>query len=136
MRAELEQKIQEARERLGLGALTAEQRAEQERTQAMDEFKIFLAGRIEPWTRIELLMGAEYFWGQTGPAVRFGVDNHVFLLARCGDDAGLFVEEAAGERRELVRLAADDPQFDDRLLAGIGDALQASFKGGHCAVEG
>jgi hypothetical protein len=96
MRAELEQKIQEARERLGLGALTAEQRAEQERTQAMDEFKIFLAGRIEPWTRAELLMGAEYFWEQTGSAVRFGVDNHVFLLTRCGDDAGLFVEEAAG----------------------------------------
>ena len=124
MRAELEQKIQEARERLGLGALTGEQRAKQGRTQAMDEFKVFLAGRIDFKTRVELLIGAQYFWEETDPAVRFGVDNQIFLLVRSEDGARLFVEEAEDDRRELVRLAADAPRFEDWLLVAIGDALQ------------
>jgi len=126
MRAELEQKIQKARERLGLETLTRDQRAEQERTEALDDFKVFLAGRIDFWTQAELFIGAEYFWEANSPAVRFSVDTQIFVLVRSEEGARLLVEDAVNKRRELVRLAADDIRFEDWLLVGIGDSLRRS----------
>jgi hypothetical protein len=54
------QKIEEARERLGMRAVTEDERAESGRRQAMDEFKMFLVGRTDLWIRAELLLRADY----------------------------------------------------------------------------
>lgn len=123
MRKELVQRIEEAREHLGLRALTEEERARREQSQVMDAFKSFLAQRLEFSTRAELLIGAEDLWRETGPAIRFTIEDHVFLLARCERETLLLEEKASGSC-ELVCLSDDDLQFEDRLLVGIGDALQ------------
>jgi hypothetical protein len=38
--------------------------------------------RIDLSTRLELLLGADYFWQETGPAVRLEVDGRAFILAK------------------------------------------------------
>ena len=95
MREELEKRIQEAQERLGLRALTEKERARSKQSQEVDAFRGFLAWRMKFTTRAELLLGAEYLWRETGPAVRFTIDNHVFVLARYEDETR-FLEEVAG----------------------------------------
>jgi len=89
----------------------------------MDAFKGFLARRIDLSTRAELLLGADDLWRETGPALRFTIEDHVFVLVRCEGGARL-LEEVPEGNHELVCLSDDDPHFEDRLLVGIGDALQ------------
>jgi hypothetical protein len=126
MREELQQRIREARERLGMRALTEEERAESGRREAMDEFKIFLVGKTDPWIRAELLVGGDYLWLETGPAARFQVDDHVFVLAKHEGECQL-LEDTGTQRRELARVADDDQQFEARLLVALGDILASAI---------
>jgi hypothetical protein len=92
----------------------------------MDEFKSFLAAKTDPWVRLELLLAADYLWLETGPAVRFQLDDHVFVLAK-HEGQCWFLEEMGRQRRELARLADDDQQFEARLLGALGDTLAATM---------
>jgi hypothetical protein len=92
MREELRQRIQEARERLGMRTPTEEERAASKRREVMEEFKMFLVGKTDLWVRAELLIGADYFWLETEPAVRFQVDDHVFALAKQEGECRLLEE--------------------------------------------
>ena len=124
LRPELKRLILNARARLGGYELPAGQAEENTRRQAIEEFKILLAGRIDTTTRLELLLGGEYVWLQTGPAVRFGIDGHTFVIAGADEECQLW-DQHGGELLQPACLAVSDPSFEDRLLAAIGAALDA-----------
>ena len=73
--------------------------------------------------RIELMFGASYFWNETGPAVRFTIDDQSFLLMQEGEDCRLFLN-VEGDEVELASLLGDDPSYEDKLLIVIGDVLE------------
>jgi len=81
MRPELKRLILNARARLGGGALSAEQEEENARRQAIEDFQILLAGKINIMTRFELLLKRDYVWLENRPAARFEIDGHTFLIA-------------------------------------------------------
>jgi hypothetical protein len=121
MRQELERRIREAHRRLEGGVPTEDERVEAAQHQAIEDFKVFLAQRIDFITRTELLLGADYFWQETGPAVRFELDGRVFVLAK-KEDGTCCLSEKDGE--SMAVLLADDKQFEDRLLVAVGSMLE------------
>src|SRR4051794_12686074 len=84
-------------------------------------FKIMLAGKIDTNTRLELLLGGEYVWLETRPAVRFEIDRNSFVIAG-GKQVCEPIEECGDQLLPLAPLALSDPQFEDRLLAAVGAA--------------
>jgi len=123
MRQQLQRRIRDARCRLEGATLTEDEQTESARHQAIEDFKVFLAQRIDPETRLELLLGADYFWLETGPAVRFELDGHVFVLAQ-GDDGVCRLCDQAPDTAQPATLLAGDPQFEDRLLVLLGAMLE------------
>lgn len=123
MREELERRIRDARRRLEGATLTEDEQTEIARREAIENFKVFLAQRIDLATRVELLLGASYFWLETCPAVRFELDDHVFILAQSNDGVCRLWKKAL-DKEETATLSADDPQFEDRLLTLLGSMLE------------
>ena len=123
MRPELQCLILNARARLGGCALSADETEENARRQAIEDFKVLLAGKIDLSTRAELFLGGQYVWLENRPAVRFQIDGYMFLVAGGKQDCEL-AEECRGEIMPLARLAVSDPRFEDRLLAAVGDAVE------------
>jgi hypothetical protein len=101
--------------------LQDDERAENMRRQAIEGFKVFLAQKIDFVTRTELLWGADYFWQETGPAVRFEVDGRAFVLAK-KEDGTCCLNQKDGD--SMAVLLADDKQFEDRLLVAVGSMLE------------
>jgi hypothetical protein len=122
MRPELKRLILNACARLGGCALSTEEAEENTRRQAIEDFKVLLARKIDLSTRAELFLGGEYVWLETRPTVRFEVDGHSLLLAGGNGECEL-TEECGGHTMPLARLAVSDPRFEDRLLAALGAAL-------------
>jgi hypothetical protein len=85
MRLESELRIRDARRRLEGAILTEEEQTEIARHEAIEDFKVFPAQRIDLNTHVELLLGVTYFWMEPDPSVCFELDGHVFLLARSND---------------------------------------------------
>lgn len=123
MRPELKRLILNARARLDGRALSPDETEENARQQALEDFKLVLAGKIDTTTRLELLFGGEYVWLENRPAVRFEIDGHTFLLASAETDCEL-IQECNAQSLSLIRLALSDPSFEDRLLAAVGDAVE------------
>ncbi len=104
--------------------LGEENRMEQQRASAIEEFQIYLARKIDISIRRELFVPANCCWDDaTGTTVQFSVDGHNFLLAWQNEGCHLFLE-ADGNRVPLAMLPDEDRQpFTDHLLVAIGDAL-------------
>ena len=123
MTAELRRFIREARTRIQGIQLSTEEELDQKQAEAIRDFTDYLATRINLATRIELMFGASYFWNETGPAVRFTIDDQSFLLMQEGEDCRLFLN-VEGDEVELASLLGDDPSYEDKLLIVIGDVLE------------
>jgi hypothetical protein len=122
MNTELQRLISNARTRLGDYVLSRDEAEENSRREAMEEFELLLGRKINVATHMQLLVHAEDVWRETGPAVRFKIDEHTFLLTRADGEFQLS-QECNGELVQLARLAESDPSFQDRLLAAIGSVL-------------
>jgi hypothetical protein len=118
----LRELINEARQRLGLRGLSNEERLEHDRTRAIEDFKLYLQRRLTMATRAELLRAGEFVWQPSGAALRLRIEDHEFLLARSGDGCRL-IDKNQGT--EWGYLADGDEDFEDRLLAVIGDVVEA-----------
>jgi hypothetical protein len=126
MRDELLFRIREARCRIEGRPPSDQDQATAIRRQAIEDFKLLLARKLCTSTRMELLFPGTYIWLETGPAVRFDLDDRHFMLAEQFDDVILseYVAGSPETKRELSRLSTYDDQFEDRLLAAIGVALE------------
>ena len=123
MTADLRRFIREARTRIQGIQLSTEEELDQKQAEAIRDFTDYLAARVNLAVRIELMFGASYFWNETGPAVRFTIDDQSFLLMQEGDDCRLFLN-VEGDEVELASLLGDDPSYEDKLLIVIGDVLE------------
>ena len=123
MTAELRRFIREARTRIQGIQLSTEEELDQKQAEAIRDFTDYLAARVNLAVRIELMFGASFFWNETGPAVRFTIDDQSFLLMQEGDDCRLFLN-VEGDEVELASLLGDDPSYEDKLLIVIGDVLE------------
>ena len=123
MTAELRRFIREARTRIQGIQLSTEEELDQKQAEAIRDFTDYLAARVNLAVRIELMFGASYFWNETGPAVRFTIDDQSFLLMQEGEDCRLFLN-VEGDEIELASLLGDDPSYEDQLLIVIGDVLE------------
>ena len=123
MTADLRRFIREARTRIQGIQLSTEEELDQKQTEAVRDFTDYLAARVNLAVRIELMFGASFFWNETGPAVRFTIDDQSFLLMRDGEDCRLFLN-VEGDEVELASLLGDDPSYEDKLLITIGDVLE------------
>ncbi len=126
MRDQLIHRIREAQRRLDCRLRSDEEQAASIRQEAIEDFKLLLAEKLEFGTRIELLLEGKLVWLDNGPAFRFELDGHQFLLAQEFTDIRL--AKAAGEGEdvyeELCILSREDERFEDRLLTAIGSALE------------
>jgi hypothetical protein len=120
---ELRRFIREARTRIQGIQLSTEEELDQKQAEAIRDFTDYLAARVNLAVRIELMFGASYFWNETGPAVRFTIDDQSFLLMQEGEDCRLFLN-VEGDEVELASLLGDDPSYEDKLLIVIGDVLE------------
>ena len=123
MTADLRRFIREARTRIQGIQLSTEEGLDQKQAEAIRDFTDYLAARVNLAVRIELMFGASFFWNETGPAVRFTIDDQSFLLMQEGDDCRLFLN-VEGDEVELASLLGDDPSYEDKLLIVIGDVLE------------
>ena len=123
MTADLRRFIREARTRIQGIQLSTEEELDQKQAEAIRDFTDYLAARVNLAVRIELMFGASFFWNETGPAVRFTIDDQSFLLMQEGDDCRLFLN-VEGDEVELASLLGDDPSYEDKLLIMIGDVLE------------
>ena len=123
MTADLRRFIREARTRIQGIQLSTEEELDQKQAEAIRDFTDYLAARVNLAVRIELMFGASFFWNETGPAVRFTIDDQSFLLMQEGDDCRLFLN-VEGDEVELASLLGDDPSYEDKLLIVIGDVLE------------
>lgn len=123
MTAELRRFIREARTRIQGIQLSTEEELDQKQAEAIRDFTDYLAARVNLAVRIELMFGASFFWNETGPAVRFTIDDQSFLLMQEGEDCRLFLN-VEGDEVELASLLGDDPSYEDKLLIVIGDVLE------------
>jgi hypothetical protein len=121
--ADLRRFIREARTRIQGIQLSTEEELDQKQAEAIRDFTDYLAARVNLAVRIELMFGASFFWNETGPAVRFTIDDQSFLLMQEGDDCRLFLN-VEGDEVELASLLGDDPSYEDKLLIVIGDVLE------------
>lgn len=128
MRDELLFRIREARRRIEGRPPSDEDQASAIRREAIEDFKILLARKLDISTRWELLIQGTYIWLETGPAVRFDLDDHHFRLAQEFDEVVLCEtgDGPPGTKIELCRLSTNDELFEDRLLAALGVALKIS----------
>ncbi len=104
-------------------ARTEEERVQSERSEGIENLKVFLAERMDHGTRMELLWEDEYFWDEKGPAVRFRLEDRVFRLTR-GAGQTVLREETQTGVSEVLSLTDEDKQFEDRLLAALGEILE------------
>jgi hypothetical protein len=111
-----------ARHRLDGTPVADDEQVDHQRNQAIEDFKLLLAVKIEIAVRAELLLGASYFWHEDGPAVEFTLDSRRFLLVREADRCLLLVK-ADGQSSRLAELPVEDSHFEDQLLVALGDAL-------------
>ena len=117
--------IRIARHRIFGTPLDEENRIEEQRASAIEEFQIYIARKIDISIRMELFVPANWCWDDaTGASVQFSVDGHSFVLAQQKDGCHLFLE-ADGSKIPLAVLPDQDrQQFTDRLLIEISDALE------------
>ena len=108
--------------------LDEENRIEQQRASAIEEFQIYLVRKMDISIRMELLVPANWYWDDAiGASVQFSVDGHSFLLAQQNGGCHLFLE-ADGNKVPLAVLPDQDrQQFTDRLLVEIGDVLERTM---------
>ena len=123
MTAELRRFIREARTRIQGIQLSTEEELDQKQAEAIRDFTDYLAARVNLAVRIELMFGAKFFWNETGPAVRFTIDDQSFLLMQEGEDCRLFLN-VEGDEVRLASLLGNDPSYEDKLLIMIGDVLE------------
>jgi len=88
----------------------------------LDDFKVYLAGKIDLSIRCELFIPAEWSWSEMGCSVHFSVDEKSFELCHQDQECRLFAK-GSGNSKLLAILPSEDSQFTDRLLVTIGDAL-------------
>jgi hypothetical protein len=105
------------------GLPMSEEAAKSEKEQReLDEFRIYLAGKIDLSIRCELFIPAEWSWSEMGCSVHFSVDEKSFELCHRGQECRL-LDNGNGDSKLLAILPSEDSQFTDRLLVTIGDAL-------------
>ena len=114
--------IRIARHHIDGTPLDEEDRIEQQRTRAIEEFQVYIARRIDFSIRLEVMSPANWSSDETGTSVRFSGDGQSFLLARQNGSCHLFLE-AGGNKIPLAMLLDEDKQFADYFLIEIGDAL-------------
>ena len=114
--------IRIARHHIDGTPLDEEDRIEQQRTRAIEEFQVYIARRIDFSVRLEVMSPANWSWDETGTSVRFSVDGQSFLLAQENGSCHLFLE-AGGDKVPLAMLLDEDKKFADHFLVEIDDAL-------------
>jgi hypothetical protein len=124
MTPNLTRSIRVARHRLNGTPLDEVDQIDQQRREASLEFQVLLSRKLDFEVRIDLLLRARYFWHEDSPAVAVTLEGHNFLLTQTKGGC-LLQEEIDGQWSNLVELAAEDNQFEDRLLAALGGALDA-----------
>lgn len=118
--SELRRLIREARARLEGAPVSDEDREQRRRNDILDRFALWIKRRVEPetWAALFPLNQA---WYEDGPALevivdRFAQDEKTFLMRPI--EGGI---ELIGPTGTVP--IADDGQFNDKLLASLGDAL-------------
>jgi hypothetical protein len=115
--------IRLARSRIYGTELGEDAKAAAQQAEAIQQFKLFLADKIQLEVRAELLLGSEWELNTNGCSVRFTVDEHTFVLQQSEQDCRL-LHCMQGRDVPLVVLPADN-SFEDRLLVTIDDAMKA-----------
>jgi len=107
--------IRIARHHIDGTPIDEEDRIDQQRTSAIEEFQVYIARRIDILIRMELFFQANWFWDAAGPAVRFSVDGNTFFMAQQNESCHLFLE-ADKEKIPLKMLSDQDrQQFTDHF---------------------
>lgn len=89
---------------------------------ALDQFKLFLARRIELQIRFELFSQTVWQGGPEGCSLQFTVDNQRYLLAEKGKKYELLRQTDA--EKIVLAVLEDDTEFQDRVLIAIDDAIR------------
>jgi hypothetical protein len=123
MSPELRELIQEARRGLRKASglpMSPEDLAEERRKAEIDELEKFIYTTFRP--RLMLPLKAKVVWSGSDAAAQLTVDSATFHLRKNKNDYALLAIEENGQR-ELTRIEGSDPQFANRVLVAIGDAL-------------
>lgn len=109
--------------------LDEENRIEQQRASAIEEFQIYLARKMDISIRMELFVPANWYWDDaTGATVQFSVDGQSFFLALQNGGCHLFLD-VEGDKVEIAKLPDQErQQFTDHLLVAIGDAVEPTSR--------
>ena len=122
MSEELQALIRQARRELRRASgvpLTPEEQAEDRRLVQFREMRTFMHSKMRPPLLGPLRVRA--VWTDKSVAGQMTVDGHVFELRKDGSAYVLFAIE--GGDVELARIKGSDPNFSDRVLVAIADAL-------------
>jgi hypothetical protein len=113
--------IRLARNRIYGTQLSEQAAAHIQRAEAIEEFKLFLARKIDLNVRFELYSKTEWQWSPDGSSLAFTVDSHRFVLQQI--EGGCKILHRVEGQDVLLTSLADDGQFEDRLLIPIDDAF-------------
>ena len=126
MKDKLPEIIQEARRALRRAsgiALTPEEQFEERRKAEIEVMEMFVFDKFR--IQVGFALGASVVWTEDGVAANFSVNEKTFFLRKDKKDYRLTASEISGER-ELLRLGAADPQFCNKVVVAIGDAIDRS----------
>jgi len=125
MSTKLQEIISDARRELrrasGL-ALTPEQELEERQKVEIWAMNKFLVDKFGIHQRLELNLKAAIASDQSVVGMFYAEDKEFRLTRNSNKECTFSLLDSAGDR-ELVQLAEDDPQFANRILVAIGDAL-------------
>jgi len=113
----------ELRKASGL-ALTPEQQLEERQKAELWAMNKFLANKFDILQRLELNVTAAITSDQSVAAMFLAEEKHFRLVRNSNKECALSLVDSAGGR-ELIRLPENDPQFANKILVAIGDALSS-----------
>lgn len=99
---------------------TPNEQFEERRKAELEAMEMFVYDKFR--IQVGLALGASVVWTEDGVAAKFSVNEKTFFLRKDKKDYRLTASETLGER-DLLQLSATDPQFCNRVLVAIGDAM-------------
>ena len=123
MTEELQEMIRVARRRLRMASgipPTADEQAEERRLAQILEMDLFISRKFG--VRLSIAAHMKTVYRGTDAAAEMTVDGHIFELRKDGAVFVLFAMKD-GDDVELTRTDSTDPEFANRVLVVIADAL-------------